>query len=234
MATLNCILNSQESSDDIRKRQEALDSHQYSTNGILRYEFVFGRGYVSSGGGNTTAEILEQITMPKGGRAIEILEQITMPKGGRAIDVGCGIGGSTVALADRFNATVLGVDLSMNMISIARDRYSEREDIHFLVADALTIPILPSSLDLVYSRDTLLHFNTDEKRLLLKKAFSWLKPGGQLVITDYCCGPQELWDEEFKAYLKDRNYKLVQLEVYRQLLVDAGFNVVKAVNHTER
>lgn len=56
----------------------------------------------------------------------------------------------------------------------------------------------------------------------------------QLVITDYCCGPKEKWNKEFKNYLLDRGYKLVQLEVYKQLLEDAGFEVVKAVNHTER
>lgn len=56
----------------------------------------------------------------------------------------------------------------------------------------------------------------------------------QLVITDYCCGPPEKWDDEFKAYLQDRNYKLVQLEEYRQLLTEAGFDVVKAANHTQR
>ncbi|CDI77742.1 hypothetical protein, conserved [Eimeria acervulina] len=219
MATLNCVLNSTDNCDETKKRQEALDSRQYSKNGILRYEFVFGRGFVSSGGGDTTAEILEHISLPKSGKAI---------------DVGCGIGGSSAALADRFSANVLGVDLSANMISIAKERYSERSDLNFLVADALSIPIAPGSLDLVYSRDTVLHFDIYEKKLLFLKAFEWLKPGGQLVITDYCCGPKEKWDEEFKAYLQDRNYKLVQLEVYKQLLQEAGFNVIKAENHTER
>ena len=96
------------------------------------------------------------------------------------VDVGCGIGGSSAALADRFSANVLGVDLSANMISIAKERYSERSDLNFLVADALSIPIAPGSLDLVYSRDTVLHFDIYEKKLLFLKAFEWLKPGGQV------------------------------------------------------
>ncbi|CDJ43178.1 hypothetical protein, conserved [Eimeria tenella] len=219
MATVNVMQNGRHGPEDIKKRQQALDSHQYSKNGILRYEFIFGRGFVSSGGGETTAEILREIVLPKGGKAI---------------DVGCGIGGSTAALADKFNANVLGVDLSSNMISIAKERYSSRPDLKFLVADALSIPIDSESVDLVYSRDTILHLSVDEKKLLFSKAFDWLKPDGQLVITDYCCGPPEKWDDEFKAYLQDRNYKLVQLEEYRQLLTEAGFDVVKAANHTQR
>lgn len=96
------------------------------------------------------------------------------------VDVGCGIGGSTAALADKFNANVLGVDLSSNMISIAKERYSSRPDLKFLVADALSIPIDSESVDLVYSRDTILHLSVDEKKLLFSKAFDWLKPDGQV------------------------------------------------------
>ena len=34
--------------------QKFLDNHQYSRYGILRYEKVFGEGYVSTGGAETT------------------------------------------------------------------------------------------------------------------------------------------------------------------------------------
>lgn len=56
----------------------------------------------------------------------------------------------------------------------------------------------------------------------------------QIVITDYCCGPPERWDDEFREYLKDRNYRLVQVEEYAKLLSDAGFQIIKACNHTKR
>ena len=87
-----------------------------------------------------------------------------------------------MALADAFGAHVLGVDLSSNMISIAKERYSSRSDVEFLVADALTIPIAPESVDLVYSRDTILHLTVEEKKLLFNNAFTWLKPGGQVRV----------------------------------------------------
>ena len=35
--------------------REFLDEEQYSINGILRYEKMFGRNYVSTGGPETTA-----------------------------------------------------------------------------------------------------------------------------------------------------------------------------------
>lgn len=36
---------------------------------------------------------------------------------------------------------------------------------------------------------------------------SWLKPGGQLLISDYCCG-EKPWTPVFDAYVKQRGYIL--------------------------
>lgn len=219
MAAPNVVIARTTDEEEAKKRQLALDTHQYSRNGILRYEFIFGKGFVSSGGGDTTKEILNEVRLPRGGKAI---------------DVGCGIGGGTIALADKFGAHVTGVDLSENMISIAKERYNDRKNVGFLVADILRTDIAPESLDLVYSRDTILHLTVEEKKEFFKKAYEWLKPGSQIVITDYCCGPPARWDDEFREYLKDRSYRLVQVEEYAQMLSDAGFEIAKACNHTER
>lgn len=42
---------SETSSDEFQK---FLDQNQYTQNGILRYEKIFGRGFVSTGGSETT------------------------------------------------------------------------------------------------------------------------------------------------------------------------------------
>lgn len=43
--------------------------------------------------------------------------------------------------------------------------------------------------------------------LLLLCVQSWLKPGGQLLISDYCCG-EKPWTPAFEAYVKQRGYIL--------------------------
>lgn len=43
--------------------------------------------------------------------------------------------------------------------------------------------------------------------LLLLCGQSWLKPGGQLLISDYCCG-EKPWTPVFEAYVKQRAYIL--------------------------
>lgn len=36
---------------------------------------------------------------------------------------------------------------------------------------------------------------------------SWLKPGGKLLISDYCCG-EKPWTPAFQDYVKQRGYIL--------------------------
>ena len=51
------------------------------------------------------------------------------------------------------------------------------------------MPYPDNFYDLVYSRDTILHIK--DKKALFEKFFKCLKPGGTLLITDYCHGAKE-------------------------------------------
>ena len=82
---------------------------QYSRTGILRYEKIFGDGYVSTGGPETTAYLCAKL-----GAALR--------PGVRVLDVGSGIGGAAFHLAREYGAVVTGVDLSEEMLGIALDR----------------------------------------------------------------------------------------------------------------
>jgi hypothetical protein len=46
----------------------------------------------------------------------------------------------------------------------------------------------------------------------------WLKPGGQLLISDYCCGEGDHSDR-FKAYVKQRNYHLLTVPSYGKVKI---------------
>src|SRR3954453_13873674 len=87
---------------------------QYSRRGILRYEKIFGDGYVSTGGPETTRHLCSQ------------LEGQLRP-GVRVLDVGSGIGGAAFHLAREYGASVTGVDLSPVMVDIAQERARRTE-----------------------------------------------------------------------------------------------------------
>ena len=42
---------------------------------------------------------------------------------------------------------------------------------------------------MIYSRDSLLH--VEDKPVLLRRMLKWLRPGGRLLVTDYCCSDED-------------------------------------------
>jgi hypothetical protein len=57
-----------------------------------------------------------------------------------------------------------------------------------------------------------------DKPSLFQNFFKWLKPGGKVLITDYCRSPGKP-SEEFAAYIKHRGYDLHDVEAYGQVLL---------------
>jgi SAM-dependent methyltransferase len=82
--------------------------------------------------------------------------------GERVLDVGCGTGGTSVALAQAVGATgvVLGIDVSPPLRADARRRAEAAGTGHaaFLEADAQRHPFAPGQFDLVFSRFGVMFF----------------------------------------------------------------------------
>ncbi|KAJ4848380.1 Glycylpeptide N-tetradecanoyltransferase 2 [Turnera subulata] len=197
--------------------QRFLDNVQYKTNGILRYERVFGEGYVSTGGIETTKEFVAKLDLKPGQKVL---------------DVGCGIGGGDFYMAETFDAEVVGIDLSVNMISFALERaIGLKCQVEFEVADCTKKTYPDNTFDVIYSRDTILHIH--DKPALFRSFFKWLKPGGKVLISDYCksAGTPTL---EFSEYIKQRGYDLHDVKAYGQMLRDAGFDEVVAEDRTDQ
>jgi len=181
---------------------------QYSRTGILRYEKIFGAGYVSTGGPETTEYLCAKL-----GEALR--------PGVRVLDVGSGIGGAAFHLARKYGALVTGIDLAPEMVEIARERAREEDGpggVTFLLGDILTTPL--GLFDVIWSRDALMH--VPDKPRLFSRLHDLLEPGGRLVITDYARGTSE-GSPEFRAYVEKTGYHLTDPESYGELLRQAGF-----------
>ncbi|KAE8676143.1 Phosphoethanolamine N-methyltransferase [Hibiscus syriacus] len=204
-------------SDNDRGFQRFLDSVQYKSNSILRYERVFGEGFVSTGGIETTKEFVGKLDLKPGQKVL---------------DVGCGIGGGDFYMAEEFDVHVVGIDLSINMVSFALERATGLKcSVEFEVADCAKKIYPDNSFDVIYSRDTILHIQ--DKPALFRSFYKWLKPGGKLLITDYCKSSKTP-SAEFAEYIKQRGYDLHDVKSYEQMLKDAGFDVVIAEDRTNQ
>lgn len=108
------------------------------------------------------------------------LLQHVPPNCGNALEIGCGTGAFARDLA-RVCKRVTALDLSSEMIRIARARSAQFGNVEFQLADAMTWNFPHSHFDFVCSIATLHHL---QQRELFLKMRETLKPGGVLVVLD--------------------------------------------------
>jgi tocopherol O-methyltransferase len=154
------------------------------------------------------------------------------------IDVGCGIGGSTLYLAQKFNAKATGITLSPVQAARAKERAQEanlEENINFQVADALNMPFEDNRFDLVWSLESGEHM--PDKTGFLQECYRVLKPDGTLILATWCHRPTyslagELTEDE-KHHLAEiyRVYCLpyvISLPEYEAIASECGFKKLRA------
>ena len=198
--------------------QEKLDSTQYSIDSIRSYEAVYGEDFISPGG----------LAMAR-----ELLSLLKLQAGSKVLDVGCGLGGSAFVMAREFGLIVDGIDLSKNMLAMAEEKcraHQLKASVSFEQGDCLQLDF-PEHYDAIYSRDVFLHIH--DKSRLFSVLYAALKPGGQLLFTDYCCGKKP-WGDAFVEYISDREYCLHTPTEYADLIAQEGFVEVHQQDMTDR
>src|SRR2546423_9738991 len=97
-----------------------------------------------------------------------------------ALEIGCGTGAFARRLAKRCRQ-VIALDVSCEMIRVARLRSSQFNNLEFQLADAMTWDFPQSQFGYICSIATLHHLQQHELLVKMKDA---LQPGGVLVILD--------------------------------------------------
>ena len=135
------------------------------------FELIWGEGYMSPGGPEEVASLLDGIDLTDA----EIL------------DVGCGTGGVDVELIHGHSAAkVLGIDINPRLVERAHARAQcaglDRQ-LDFMTVQNGPLAIDDSSFDIVFSKDSILHI--PDKAAFLDDIFRVLRPGGTLVGSDW-------------------------------------------------
>ena len=96
-------------------------------------------------------------------------------------DLGCGTGQTTAALAP-YVGRVIAVDESSAMLSAARRRLSDRENVELRSGRLEDLPVEDGELDAAIL-SLVLHFVVDPAAVLVEAART-LRPGGRLLVVD--------------------------------------------------
>ena len=130
--------------------------------------------YTERSMGDWNAAQYHRLSDPQRGWGIRVLERMAARPGERVLDIGCGTGRLTSEIAA---GTVVGTDLSANMLEQAHAHYADAAS--FARANAMWLPFTSESFDVVFSTATF-HWVPDHAQLFAE-IYRVLKPGGRLV-----------------------------------------------------
>lgn len=113
-----------------------------------------------------------------------LVQAAAFASGERVVEIGCGNGDTAVAAGRAVGpeGSVVGVDLSEDMLGVARARVADAglSNVTFVAADATTFAPEPAGFDLVVSRFGVMFF--DDPVAAFANTRRLLTPGGRLVF----------------------------------------------------
>ena len=155
----------------------------------------------------------------------EFIKEI--PKDSKVLDAGCASGRDTKLIADK-GINIVGIDLSLELIKIARKNYP---NIEFIEGNFLNLPFLNGSFGGIWAHASLLHFETVEEVVdALKEFYRVLMLKGILhlfvkektsekkfdVVSDVLSQHNRFFQyftkEEIENYLKKVGFKIIKID----------------------
>src|SRR2546425_11062457 len=137
-------------------------------------------------------KVIDAQIAPLGERA---MDRAGIAPGERVIDVGCGCGGTTIALGGRVGPAglVFGIDISAPMLERAAEtaRAAGLTNVRFENADAQTHRLSPGAFDIVYSRFGVMFFADPVAAFANLRAA--LRSGGRLAFVCWQALRQNPW-----------------------------------------
>jgi tocopherol O-methyltransferase len=172
---------------------------------------------------------------------IQLMEQLAqraaIPRGSHVLDIGCGVGGSAMWLADQYGCQVNGMTISPVQAAMAERRAKARglgDRARFEVKDANLWQPEPASYEVVWIVESSEHF--PDKKYFFERCATALTPGGRLAVCAWLRrdGPMPPSEQQLVGTIAEAmmSASLDSLSSYAQWMRDAGLTVTAAEDIT--
>jgi SAM-dependent methyltransferase len=194
------------------------DDWLYDELHITFLEDMWGNGYLSPGGPDEVAMVLD---------AIDLRDQTVL-------DIGCGSGGIAIDLVRRHDAgRVVGIDVEPPVCRRATelvDGAGLSDRIEIQIVDPGPLPFAEGAFDVVFSKDSIVHI--PDKEALCLDVFRVLRPGGWFVASDWLIAHDDTPSAAMADYIAAEalDFGMASPQRYRQALAAAGFVDVELRN----
>jgi 2-polyprenyl-3-methyl-5-hydroxy-6-metoxy-1,4-benzoquinol methylase len=138
------------------------------------------------------------------------------PKGGRALDVGCGCNGRFLRLLESHGYEVEGLDVSAQMIALAKTQNPNATFYHADVCEWMPA----TQYDFITAWDSIWHVPMDRSESVLRRLFGALTSGGVIIwTTGGLDGPAEKRDSNMGPPVY---YSVLGIPKTLEIVADAG------------
>jgi len=171
---------------------------------------------------NKQAERYDSSYYGKHGKKLHdsVLRKLDQLSFNKLLDVSCGTGNLLSLISSKYDAQIAGVDLSPDMLEIARDKLGEKADLR--VGDSESLPFDDESFNVVTCTDSFHHYPHPGNVLLEFKRV--LKQEGHIIIADLSVPkPLRQLGNLLIPFTKDGDVRVYSEAEIRELLVNSGF-----------
>jgi tocopherol O-methyltransferase len=126
-----------------------------------------------------------------------LAEKAGIPRGAQVLDIGCGLGGSALWLANQYDCRVTGLTISPVQARMAGRKAKSKglaHQLQFLVVDANVWQPQPESTDVIWIMESSEHFR--DKKRFFERCATALKPGGVLAVCAWLRGERPMRDDD--------------------------------------